>query len=275
MTMPDPLESYLSAHVHGGVALAFSGGVDSTLLLHALLRLQKRIAFELVAYYFHTPLHTDEETQAAIRTAQEAGAQLVEMRFDPLQLPILRFNPKDRCYHCKGHIFSHMKEDAAARGLHTIMDGTNADDHRQYRPGLRALRELGVISPLAAAGLTKSDVRALAASWGLACSGKPSAPCLATRFDYGAELTAQAIRRIEAGEVLLHRLYPEQPVRLRVHGEEKEIARLEIPPHLLAQAVADAPELVRELRALGFHHITLDLQGFRSGSMDEHLTQAH
>lgn len=269
--MPDSLEQYLSEHVAGGVALAFSGGVDSTLLLHALLRLKQRLDFPLLAYYFHTPLHTEEETQAAIRTAQAAGAELVEMRFDPLRLPVLRFNPQDRCYHCKGHIFSHMKEDAHARGLHTLMDGTNADDHKQYRPGLRALRELGVISPLAAVGLTKAEVRAKAAEWGLSCSTKPSAPCLATRFDYGAELTVEAVRRVEAGEQLLHRLFPDQPVRLRVHGEQKDMARLEVPPALMPQAVAEAAKIVSELRALGFHHITLDLQGFRSGSMDEKL----
>ena len=266
------LNTYLRAHCSGGVALAFSGGVDSTLLLHTLLRLQAanegaEKAFPLLAYYFHTPLHTEEEMQAAIRTAREAGAELVEMRFDPLQLPRLRFNPQDRCYHCKGHIFSHMQQDARARGLQHIMDGTNADDHHQYRPGLRALRELGVLSPLAAVGMTKADVRALAAEWGLSCASKPSTPCLATRFEYGAELTPEAIRRVESGEALLHRLYPNHPLRLRVHGDT--LARLELPPALLPQALADAPELLRELRALGYHHITLDLQGFRSGSMDQ------
>lgn len=267
--MTDSLETYLREHVGGGVALAFSGGVDSTLLLHALLRLRQQSPFPLVAYYFHTPLHTEEETQAAIRTAHEAGAELVEMRFDPLQLPVLRFNPQDRCYHCKGHIFSHMQKDARARGLRVIMDGTNADDHKQYRPGLRALRELGVLSPLAAAGLTKAEVRALAAAWGLPCSTKPSAPCLATRFDYGAELTEEAVRRVEAGEAVLHRHFPGHPVRLRVHGN---LARLEVPAELMPQAVAAAPQLVAQLRAVGYHHITLDLRGFRSGSMDELLT---
>lgn len=267
--MTERLLSILRKHAADGVALAYSGGVDSTLLLHALLRLQAERPFPLLAYYFHTPLHTEEETQAALRTAHEAGAELVEMRFDPLQLPALRRNPQDRCYHCKGHIFSHMKQDAAARRLLSIMDGTNADDHRRYRPGLRALRELGVISPLAEAGLCKAEVRALAAEWGLPCATKPSAPCLATRFDYGAELSAEEIRRVEAGEALLHRRYPGRPLRLRVHGK---LARLELPPELMSDALQHAPELAAELRALGYHHITLDLLGFRSGSMDEFLT---
>ena len=270
--MKQRLTDCLREHVARGVALAFSGGVDSTVLLHALLRLREEAGeCPLVAYYFHTPLHTEEETQEALRTAREAGAELEEMRFDPLQLPALRHNPQDRCYHCKGHIFRHMKEAAQARGLHAIMDGTNADDHRQYRPGLRALRELGVVSPLAEAGLCKADVRRLAAEWGLPCSAKPSAPCLATRFDYGAELRPESIRRVEAGEAVLHRIFPGQAVRLRVHGERQDLARLELPPALMPRALEHAAELLRELRALGYHHITLDLQGFRSGSMDEQL----
>ncbi|MCH5284754.1 MAG: ATP-dependent sacrificial sulfur transferase LarE [Akkermansiaceae bacterium] len=264
--MPDSLFSVLRAHCSGGVALAFSGGVDSALLLHALLRLQKETAFPLLAYYFHTPLHTEEETRAALCAAREAGAELVEMRFDPLQMPALRFNPPDRCYLCKKQLFSLMKQDAQARGLLTLMDGTHADDHKQYRPGLRALRELGVVSPLAAAGLNKAAVRALAAEWGLACSSKPSAPCLATRFEYGAELTAEAVRRVEAGEALLHRLFPNRPLRLRVHGN---LARLELPAELMPRALETAGEIVPALRALGYHHISLDMLGFRSGSMDE------
>lgn len=262
------LNDFLSHHVANGVALAYSGGVDSTLLLHALLRLQKSRPFPLVAYYFHTPLHTESEAQAALCAAHEAGAELVQLSFNPLKLPHLRLNPTDRCYHCKHHIFSHMQEDAAKRGLRVAMDGTNADDHREYRPGLRALRELGIISPLAEVGMTKAHVRALAAEWGLACSAKPSAPCLATRFDYGAELTEDALRRVESGEAMLRRRFPQSPLRLRVHGE---LARIELPPALMPQAIADAPHIARELRALGFHHITLDLLGFRSGSMDEHL----
>ena len=265
--MQHRLEEQLKAYAPGGVALAYSGGVDSALLLHALLRLQKKSPFALIAYYMHTPLHTDEETQNARHTAEAAGAELIVMHFDPLQLPALRFNPQERCYHCKKSLFSLIIADARQRGLSCTMDGTNADDLTQYRPGLRALRELGVKSPLAQAGMSKADVRTLAAEWGLASSGKPSAPCLATRFDYGAELTEDALRRVEAGEALLHRLFPGQPLRLRVHGQN--IVRLELPPTQMTHALAAAPEITRELRKLGYHHITLDLQGFRSGSMDE------
>lgn len=270
--MEQTLENFLRGYAAGGVALAYSGGVDSTLLLHALLRLRETTPYALAAYYFRTPLQTQEETEAAIHTARQAGIEPIVMPFNPLQLPTLRFNPIDRCYHCKYHIFNHMQKDAHSRGLLTIMDGTNADDHKQYRPGLRALRELGVISPLAELGMSKAAVRAAAAAMGLACSSKPSAPCLATRFDYGAELSNEAIRRIEAGEAQLHSLFPNSPLRLRVHGEKHDIARIELPTELLPRATQLAADLSAKLKALGFRHITLDLQGFRSGSMDENLT---
>lgn len=269
--MMDRLTTYLREHTEGGVALAYSGGVDSTLLLHALLRLREEQSFPLVAYYFRTPLQTEEETQDALQTARHAGIEPVQMEHDPLQLPRLRFNPKDRCYHCKLHMFSHMAQDAVSGGLHVLMDGTNADDHRQYRPGLQALRELGVLSPLAAVGFTKAQVRELATAWGIPCASKPSAPCLATRFDYGVELSPEAIRRVEAGESLLRRHFPGEPLRLRVHGN---LARLELPPALMPAALQLAPTLTRDLQALGYRHITLDLLGFRSGSYDEPTTSS-
>lgn len=263
------LHGILKALAPGGVALAYSGGVDSTVLLHALLRLQREAAFPMTAYYFRTPLHTAAETQDALAAARKAGIEPVVMEHDPLQLPELRFNPTDRCYRCKHYMFSSMLQHARAQGLHAAMDGTNADDLGLYRPGLRALRELGVHSPLAEAGLSKAQVRELAAEWGLPCSSKPSAPCLATRFDYGTELTEQALRQAEAGEAVLHRRYPGRALRLRVHGS---VARLELPCDLMPRALSDAPELVRELRELGYRHVTLDLLGYRSGSMDEHFS---
>lgn len=268
------LTNFLRPYTAKGVALAYSGGVDSALLLHVLLRMQKEVDFPLAAYFFHTPLHTEEEVREAKRTAKEAGIHLITMRFNPLELPALRFNPTDRCYHCKRCLFSRLQEDARARGLGIAMDGTHADDHRQYRPGLKALRELGVISPLAAVGMSKADVRHLAAQWGLSCSSKPSAPCLATRFDYGTELTEASVRLVEKGEELLHGLFPGQAVRLRVHGNKQQLARIEVPRPSLPHALRVAEQLVQGLRALGFHYVSLDLQGFRSGSMDELITSA-
>ncbi len=265
--MKQRLRESLIRHAAGGVALAFSGGVDSTLLLHALLRLRAEgLVPDLLAYYFQSKLQpaADAAEVAQIASAMEAPLEVISI--DPLaDLPNLRSNPVDRCYHCKRLLFSKLTERARARGLYCIMDGTNADDLKVYRPGLQALRELGVVSPLAEAGMSKADVRLLAAEWGLSCATKPSSPCLATRFEYGSELTEEGLRRVEHGEDTLRRLFPGAALRLRVHGD---LARVELPKSELNRAVDLADSISSALHALGFTYITLDLEGVRSGSMD-------
>ena len=268
--MKQRLREFLIRHAAGGVALAFSGGVDSTLLLHALLRLRAEgLIPDLLAYYFQSKLQpaADAAEVAQIASAMEAPLEVISI--DPLaDLPNLRSNPVDRCYHCKRLLFSKLTERARARGLYGIMDGTNADDLKVYRPGLQALRELGVVSPLAEAGMSKADVRLLAAEWGLSCAAKPSSPCLATRFEYGSELTEEGLRRVEHGEDTLRRLFPGAALRLRVHGD---LARVELPKSELNRAVDLADSISSALHALGFTYITLDLEGMRSGSMDAAL----
>lgn len=268
--MKQRLRESLIRHAAGGVALAFSGGVDSTLLLHALLRLRAEgLIPDLLAYYFQSKLQpaADAAEVAQIASAMEAPLEVISI--DPLaDLPNLRSNPVDRCYHCKRLLFSKLIERARARGLYCIMDGTNADDLKVYRPGLQALRELGVVSPLAKAGMSKADVRLLAAEWGLSCATKPSSPCLATRFEYGSELTEEGLRRVEHGEDTLRRLFPGAALRLRVHGD---LARVELPKSELNRAVDLADSISSALHALGFTYITLDLEGMRSGSMDAAL----
>ena len=268
--MKQRLRESLIRHAAGGVALAFSGGVDSTLLLHALLRLRAEgLVPDLLAYYFQSKLQpaADAAEVAQIASAMEAPLEVISI--DPLaDLPNLRSNPVDRCYHCKRLLFSKLTERARARGLYCIMDGTNADDLKVYRPGLQALRELGVVSPLAEAGMSKADVRLLAAEWGLSCAVKPSSPCLATRFEYGSELTEEGLRRVEHGEDTLRRLFPDAALRLRVHGD---LARVELPKSELNRAVDLADSISSALHALGFTYITLDLEGMRSGSMDAAL----
>lgn len=268
--MKQRLREFLIRHAAGGVALAFSGGVDSTLLLHALLRLRAEgLIPDLLAYYFQSKLQpaADAAEVAQIASAMEAPLEVISI--DPLaDLPNLRSNPVDRCYHCKRLLFSKLTERARARGLYCIMDGTNADDLKMYRPGLQALRELGVVSPLAEAGMSKADVRLLAAEWGLSCATKPSSPCLATRFEYGSELTEEGLRRVEHGEDTLRRLFPGAALRLRVHGD---LARVELPKSELNRAVDLADSISSALHALGFTYITLDLEGMRSGSMDAAL----
>ncbi len=271
--MKQRLREFLIRHAAGGVALAFSGGVDSTLLLHALLRLRAEgLVQGLLACYFQSKLQPAADAAEVIQIASAMDAPLEVISIDPLtDLPNLRYNPADRCYHCKRFLFSKLVECARSRGLYCIMDGTNADDLKLYRPGLKALRELGVISPLAEVGMSKADVRLLATEWKLGCAAKPSSPCLATRFEYGSELTEENLRRVEYGEDELRRLFPGVALRLRVHGD---LARVELPKSELSRAVHFANSISSALRALGFTYITLDLEGMRSGSMDAALSSS-
>ncbi len=249
-----------------GIALAFSGGVDSSLLLAVLQALRRESDFPLLAVFFHSVFQTAEERREAERLAGEIGVEIAVLEFDPLQIRGVEENPVDRCYFCKRHIFGRLKALAEERGLWTIMDGTNGDDVRAYRPGRRALKEFGVVSPLEVLGVGKPEVRAMARGLNLSVASKPSAPCLATRFPYGTRISQEAIRRVSEGEKALHRILGSAGnMRLRVHGL---VGRIEIDQTLLPAAFEKRAEIVAALKALGFDYVTLDLEGFRSGSMD-------
>lgn len=264
------LKEFLRSRAEGGIALAFSGGADSQLLLEVLRLLRREEPFPLAAMTIHSPFHREEETAAAGEAATQAGVEWVKIDCDLAAEPEIRENPPDRCYRCKRRIFSAILSAAAARGLGTVVDGTNADDLKVWRPGVRALRELGVLSPLAELGISKPEVRAMAAELGLPAASKPAAPCLATRFVYGTTLTGEALRRVAEGEALIRKVIPEaRDLRLRVHGD---LARIELAPELLELAAARKTGLVSGLKKIGFVYITLDLEGFRSGSMDRAQT---
>lgn len=255
----------------GGVCEAFSGGVDSALLLTVLSELRARKSFPLLAVVFSTAFHTAEETASAVKQAEELGVPVELVERDVLSDPVLRQNPKDRCYHCKRSLFSEMKRIAAARGIGNLVDGTNADDTRVYRPGRKALEELGVLSPLALCGFTKDEIRAAARELLIPVADKPSAPCLATRFPYGTAMTEKALRNVERGEECL-RGFGLKVVRLRVHGD---VARIETDAEGYELASARRFEIAFALRQeAGFAYVTLDMEGFRSGSMDEPLLNA-
>ena len=255
----------------GGVCEAFSGGVDSALLLTVLSELRARKPFPLLAVVFSTAFHTAEETASAVKQAEELGVPVELVERDVLSDPVLRQNPKDRCYHCKRSLFSEMKRIAAARGIGNLVDGTNADDTRVYRPGRKALGELGVLSPLALCGFTKDEIRAAARELLIPVADKPSAPCLATRFPYGTAMTEEALRNVERGEECL-RGFGLKVVRLRVHGD---VARIETDAEGYELASARRFEIAFALRReAGFAYVTLDVEGFRSGSMDEPLLNA-
>ena len=255
----------------GGVCEAFSGGVDSALLLTVLSELRARRPFPLLAVVFSTAFHTAEETASAVKQAEELGVPVELLERDVLSDPVLRRNPKDRCYHCKHVLFSEMKRIAASRGIGNLVDGTNADDTRVYRPGRKALEELGVLSPLALCGFTKDEIRAAARELLIPVADKPSAPCLATRFPYDTTLTDEVLRNVERGEDCL-RGFGLNVVRLRVHGD---VARIETDAEGFDLVSARRFEIAFALRReAGFAYVTLDMEGFRSGSMDEPLLNA-
>ena len=248
-----------------GICAAFSGGTDSSLLLTVLSELRAQAPYPLLAVIFTTAFQTAEETVSAQSLADELGVPVETVSFDVLADPVLRTNPKDRCYHCKRRLFTEMKRIADARGLKHLMDGTNADDTKVYRPGRKALEELGVLSPLAICGFTKDEVRRAARELLVPTAEKPSSPCLATRFPYGTELTDEALRRVEHGETYLRNIGL-GTVRLRVHGA---CARLETDVEGFRTVAEHRDRIASELRRIGFAYAALDLEGFRSGSMDE------
>lgn len=247
--------------------VAFSGGVDSTLLLRVCRdALGPR---NVVAATGVSPTYTDEELRAARRAARGLGVEHVLVETGELARPEFAANPPDRCYHCKRELFSKIAALARARGIDAVYDATNADDLADYRPGLRAVRELGVSSPLVLAGFAKRDVRAASRRLGLEAWDKPANPCLATRVPYGTPVTRATLDRIRAGEKYVRGLgFP--VVRLRHHGD---LARLEVPAADAARLLepATARKVASRLRSLGYLWTAIDVEGYRTGSLDRAL----
>lgn len=253
------------------LCLAFSGGVDSSLLLKLAVEAAKAHGTKVYAVTFQTRLHPPCDLETATRVAKEVGAIHEVMYVDELEQEAIRHNPENRCYLCKHHLFGNLLEFAQDHGVTQVLDGTNEDDLHVYRPGLKALREYGVISPLAACHVTKAEVKALAAEYGVSVAHRPSTPCMATRLPYGAEINYDVLDRIAEGEEWLHGLFgAEENLRLRVHDD---IVRLEITPARMMEVLEKREEITAYLKQLGFSYLTLDLEGFRSGSMDQKIKQ--
>ena len=252
---------------YGRVALGFSGGVDSTLLLReSLAVLGEENVLALIA---DTPSLPRKEFAEALRLAEKLGAACLVVDPDELSDPDYAANPADRCYFCKKHLFGLVAKIAAEKGFATVLDGNNADDSGDYRPGRRAALELGVQSPLMEAGLTKGEIRQLSARAGLPTADKPAMACLASRIPYGTPVTAGVLAQVERAEEALRAAGFAQ-CRVRHHGE---VARIEVAvnelPRMLDAAVRE--KIVRETKAAGYRYVTLDLQGYRMGSMNEKL----
>lgn len=255
--------------------VAFSGGVDSSLLLKLVCEaVREGPTPETVSPFgrihavtMQTRLHPLQEIEQAARVAEEIGVGHLLIPVDELSEAGISQNPPDRCYRCKRHLFSLMLEAAEKLGIRRVLEGTNADDLHMYRPGLKAIRELGIISPLADAGFCKQDVRRLAEEYGLSVSDKPAMPCLATRFPYGVPLSYEELDRVEQGEAFLRTLGLYN-VRLRIHGQ---IARIEVDGGDMEILLEHREEIVSRIKETGYDYVTLDLEGFRSGSMDIRL----
>lgn len=246
------------------VVVAYSGGVDSTSLLSVALEALGDRVLAVTAVSASLP---ERERQDATRIAKALGARHVLLETEELKDPGFLANAPDRCYYCKLSRFRDLSDYAQRLGYRAVVDGTNAEDARDHRPGRRAARELGVRSPLEEVGLTKAEIRQLARTRGLPNWDAPSDACLASRIPYGTPITAEKLSRIGRAEEVLRELGLGQ-LRVRDHGE---IARIELEPGDLAAGLNHRHRVVRELRSLGYAYVTLDLQGFRSGSMNEVL----
>jgi len=249
---------------YGNILVAFSGGVDSTFLLLAAV---DALRDKVLAVTIDGELYSPGEAAEAAELARLLGAEHIILENSDLADPAFAENPPDRCYHCKKDEYGKLLEIAHKRGISVVADGANADDMYDYRPGMRAGVELGVISPLKDTGFTKKEIRALSRKFGLPTADKPANPCLASRFPYGMKITSEGLKQVGAAEAIIRDIgIP--VVRVRHHGN---LARIEAPVEYHRLILERAAEVESKLKALGYVYVALDLLGYRAGSMNETL----
>ena len=246
--------------------VAFSGGVDSTFVLKVA---HDTLADSVLALTTTSPTMPDEDRDSALAMARLIGARHLVVESNELEIPGYAANPLNRCYLCKHNLFTVCEAKAAELGIDEIVDGLNLDDLHDYRPGMQAATEKRVRHPLVEAAMTKADVRELSRAMGLPTWDRPASPCLSSRFPYGTEITPDGLRKVAAGEKLLHAM-GFKVARVRYHGE---VARLELEQSEIARIFEPAirETIDREFKQAGFRFVAIDLKGFRSGSLNEGL----
>ena len=250
----------------GRVAVAFSAGVDSTFLLYAA---KEALGDNVIALTVRSRAFPKSEYEDAVGFCKKNGIDHITIEIDELAIDGFADNPKNRCYYCKRAIFGKMLEAAASKGVERVIEGSNADDEGDYRPGLAAIKELGIISPLRELGFTKAEIRALSGKFGLPTAEKPSMACLASRFPYGERITAEKLLAVGKAEDYLRSLGFTQ-VRVRVHGD---VARIEVLPEQ-TDGFFDADlrkHVDKKLKELGFTYVCVDLGGYETGNMNKNI----
>ncbi|CAN5660913.1 ATP-dependent sacrificial sulfur transferase LarE [soil metagenome] len=250
---------------HGSALVAFSGGVDSSLALAIAARALPKE--KVLAVTSNNETYLPSELDLASDFAESLGVEHLVVNTRELDNPNYSSNPTNRCYFCKSTLYSDLEALARERGFGCVVDGANADDEGDYRPGRKAAKELGVVSPLSLAGVGKDEVRELAKNLGLASWDKPALACLSSRFPYGQEITPEKLTQVARAEEFL-RTRGFRQVRVRHHGE---IARLEVGPEEMERAFAERAEISTELKDAGFLYVALELDGYKSGSLNAAL----
>ncbi len=253
----------------GRVVVAYSGGVDSTFLLKAAVdTLGAENVLACTSIGVAEPSHLYERAREA---AESVGVELMTVEGGEMEDPCFTANNADRCFHCKSHLGHQLLDIARERGIEHVVFGTNRDDLDDFRPGNRAIKAIGIRSPLAEAGLTKDDIRQLSRQAGLPTADQPASPCLASRIAYGLEITEQRLQQVDQAESFLRSL---GFVEFRVRHHDT-IARIEVRPQDVSKLTVEPvrSQVVEKLKSLGFQFVTVDLQGFRSGSLNESLSQ--
>ncbi|WP_286905492.1 ATP-dependent sacrificial sulfur transferase LarE [Clostridium sp. UBA1652] len=252
----------------GSAAVAFSGGVDSTFLIKVA---KEVLGDKLIAVTATSSTYPERELNEAIKYAKDFGVKHIIISSEELDIEGFASNPKNRCYYCKKELFTKVKEVALENGVEYVFDGSNLDDNGDYRPGMQAAKELLVVSPLKEAGLTKKDIRDLSKEHGLATWNKPAFACLSSRFPYGNKITLPKLKMIDKAEQFLLDMGIKQ-VRVRHHGE---IARIEVAPEEREKFfnIEFMDKISSKFKEIGFIYTTLDIAGYRTGSMNEVLKE--